>query len=396
MTKTSILVALALVASPLASRGGATEEPASTIRLEYLNSFNWPRSSRDKVKELSGLAYDPIARRLLAIVDDGEPARFYRFDVELSADRFEVKNPERVNISSSDSDLLDSEGIAISDGDVYISVEGRDKVTSDKRSWFRRRPSLIKLSNSGQILGEIQLPDAFRRGVTLREDQPQVGARDNVSLESLSVSPDGSEMFTGLEEPLIEDGLPADFGAGAIVRLIRLRKEGQSFVPESQYAYPIDAIPNPDEAKRKAPRDRNTINGLAEMLAVGRGKLLTLERSYVGAKDYPPTRTRIRIYEIDVSSAVDVSNISSLHGLSKAKVLEKRLVLDMDTIRDKLSPPKLDNFEGMSFGPSFEGKPTLILVSDDNGSPEQRTAFVALKVYGLVDFSRGSEVVPRK
>jgi len=60
-------------------------------------------------------------------------------------------------------------------------------------------------------------------------------------------------------------------------------------------------------------------------------------------------------------------------------VTEKRLLLDFDDIVDKLTTPKLDNFEGMVLGPRLpDGRRSLILASDDNFSSAQRTVFVAL------------------
>jgi hypothetical protein len=48
-----------------------------------------------------------------------------------------------------------------------------------------------------------------------------------------------------------------------------------------------------------------------------------------------------------------------------------------------LSPElaQLDNFEGMAFGPDLpDGARTLLLVSDDNFNPHQRTAFLLFRI----------------
>jgi hypothetical protein len=41
----------------------------------------------------------------------------------------------------------------------------------------------------------------------------------------------------------------------------------------------------------------------------------------------------------------------------------------------------LDNFEGMAFGPALaDGSRSLLVVSDDNFSPRQRTSFLIFRV----------------
>ena len=63
--------------------------------------------------------------------------------------------------------------------------------------------------------------------------------------------------------------------------------------------------------------------------------------------------------------------------------LDKTLVVDLDDILPHLDPafPRLDNVEGMSFGPPLaDGRETLVLVSDNNFSLDQRTAFFAFAI----------------
>ena len=37
---------------------------------------------------------------------------------------------------------------------------------------------------------------------------------------------------------------------------------------------------------------------------------------------------------------------------------------------------RLDNFEGMTFGPIVDGRPTILVVSDDNFRSTQKTSFL--------------------
>jgi hypothetical protein len=58
-------------------------------------------------------------------------------------------------------------------------------------------------------------------------------------------------------------------------------------------------------------------------------------------------------------------------------------VLDLSDVAG-LSPdlaPGLDNFEGLAFGPPLpDGRPTLIIVSDDNFNRTQRTWFLQFAI----------------
>lgn len=83
---------------------------------------------------------------------------------------------------------------------------------------------------------------------------------------------------------------------------------------------------------------------------------------------------------MDASGATDVSGLQSLAGASYTPVA-KTLLLDLSTLQhDDGTPLALDNIEGMTWGPEFNGKPTLVLVSDNNFGATQFTQFVALSV----------------
>ena len=52
----------------------------------------------------------------------------------------------------------------------------------------------------------------------------------------------------------------------------------------------------------------------------------------------------------------------------------KRLLLNFDSVAPRLSSAltRLENFEGLSFGPIVNGTPTLLIVSDDNFGRRRR------------------------
>jgi len=63
--------------------------------------------------------------------------------------------------------------------------------------------------------------------------------------------------------------------------------------------------------------------------------------------------------------------------------MTKHLVLDLSKLPELGSPalPKIDNIEGMSFGPDLpNGHRSLVLVSDNNFNPDQITQFLVFEV----------------
>ena len=91
--------------------------------------------------------------------------------------------------------------------------------------------------------------------------------------------------------------------------------------------------------------------GLSDLVALPDGRLLALERSLgIGG-------LRIRLYELDLSGADDVSRTASLAG-ARIHPVRKHLLWE----RRSLS----DNIEGAALGPPLgDGSRSLLLISDD-------------------------------
>ena len=86
-------------------------------------------------------------------------------------------------------------------------------------------------------------------------------------------------------------------------------------------------------------------------------------------------KNSIRLFSVSLKGADDISGEFSLADRDVKRV-HKTPLLDLDTITDKLTKnwQKLDNLEGITFGPTLpNGHKTLILVSDNNFSRHQRT-----------------------
>ncbi len=114
-------------------------------------------------------------------------------------------------------------------------------------------------------------------------------------------------------------------------------------------------------------------NGLPEMLALDDRRLLMLERGFSQGAG-----VTIKLFIAEFDGATDVAGMPALAGRSYTP-MKKTLLLDLETLGIKL-----DNMEGLTFGPTLpDGRRILVLVSDNNFNRTQITLFLAFAVSGL-------------
>lgn len=187
------------------------------------------------------------------------------------------------------------------------------------------------------------------------------------------MSPDGTKVFVGAEESLLQDGPEATFEHASLCRIIEYRVGDGEIAPFAEYAYPLGPVARPELD------DVDLDVGLVELVALTKSKLLALERDFIRER-FGARRglNRVRIFLVDVGGATDVSGIASLENGGEFRPVRKELLLDFDDIVPKLSPGfrRLDNFEAMGLGPVLpDGGRSFLVVSDDNFSDNQRSAF---------------------
>jgi hypothetical protein len=174
-----------------------------------------------------------------------------------------------------------------------------------------------------------------------------------------------------MESSIYQDRSIASVDAGAFARFTKFDSGGKVL---GEYVYPLDPIPVKSAGE-------HSDNGVSEVLAADDNRLLVLERS--GVNDgHNHWTSHIRLYEADASDASNVAEMDSLVGRDY-KPMTKRLILNLGTLPELGSAalPKIDNIEGMSFGPDLpNGHRTLVLVSDNNFNPSQITQFLAFEI----------------
>ncbi|GAB4304512.1 MAG: esterase-like activity of phytase family protein [Oscillatoriaceae cyanobacterium] len=329
--------------------------------LEFLGVTSLPHGflfDNTEVGGLSGITYHARANLYYIISDDRSqkaPARFYTLAIDTP--NFTV-NPQQVKFILNENgkpfppNTIDPESIAITpDGTILIASEG-DITTNSP-------PFIAAFSPDGKWQKSLPIPTKFL-------PSPTSGIRNNLSFESLTITPNGEFLFTATENAILQDGATADIRRGSPCRMIKYHLASGN--PTAEFLYitePVAAPPHPANGFQT--------NGLVELLAIDETRILSLERSF--SENVGNT---IRIFEISLSNATDISDIYSLNtaDATAIKPVTKRLIFNSQN--QGFQP---DNIEGFTFGaPNSSGQNILILISDNNFSSQQTTQVVFLAI----------------
>jgi hypothetical protein len=316
------------------------------------------------------------------------PARFYTFKADFEGANEGANQPQlsQIQIKSATAlqqpdgttyapKTIDPEAIALSPkGTVYVSSEG---ITHDLIPPFINEYE----RGSGKFFSALPIPkrylpaigdDSAKAPVTTAN----IGVRDNLGFEAMTVVGDApSDPYRIFA--ITENALAQDYQERSLIskvknvakqepspsRFLHYVENNVVRVPPllvAEHLYPVEAPPV------------GGVNGVVEMFALDRaGHFLTLERSF------SPLGFGAKIWQINTTAATDTSQIASFKGdISNIRPINKQLVLDLSTLGIKL-----DNLEGMTFGPKLaDGSRSLLLVSDDNFSDQQFTQFLLFRL----------------
>jgi hypothetical protein len=304
-------------------------------KVEVYAWFDLPDDPRSR--ELSGIAWDATTRTLWAVQDETANIVPIVPDAKLHKWGFGPVTTLRMSFP------LDLEGIVVvPDGFIVASERG---------------PRVLEVDRQGKLRRDVPLPEHFSK------------SRDNKSIESLTISPDGRHLFTTTEEALTCDGAKASPSLGTRLRILRMNRGGGDAL---EHAYATD--PSPHESGDY---------GVADLAALSSEDLLVLERGWARGSG-----NTARIYRVSLTDPI-TSCLTTPALAADAPVLPKALVVDLAKVaaaglpatRQKQDAPLLDNFEGLAIGPTLpDGRWSLILVSDDNARSDQFARIVVLAV----------------
>jgi hypothetical protein len=232
--------------------------------------------------------------------------------------------PLRGGASAALSAAIDAEAMVLLGDQLWVASEGRRSA--------ERPPQLLKFHvGSGELLQAVALPAAWQAA-------KDSGLASNGGPESLTLLPGRHgrpQMLMAAEHPLLQD-------------------------PARQLRLLLWSWPQGLEPRRDPPQAREWGSlllppgpdwGLTDLLALPSNQLLALLRRFEA-----PDRWQIRLALYPLSTAAPAARPA-------------RPLAQWDLIARGLSP---DNWEGLSFGPRLaDGRPSLLLVSDDNLRPFQ-------------------------
>ena len=371
------LVILLLTITSCSVTRKASEKAVTINSLKYLGEYIVPFNQQfngTTVGGLSGIDYNAEENVYYLICDDRSernPARFYTAKINFSQQG--ISNVEFVKVTT----LLKADGQPYPDGKIYPAhspdPEGlRYNPVADNFTWTNegerlirkeiilQQPAITIINKEGKYIDTFPLPPQVHNYETER------GLRRNSSFEGLSFANNYKTMYVSLEEPLYEDGPRAEVQeVAANTRIIKYDIRNRR--PVAQYAYHLAPVAHPAK-----PETEYMINGIPDILAIDKNKLLVVERSFSTGV----TGCTVRIYITDLTNAVNIADIPSLIQQPPAQPASKKLLLNMDELGIYI-----DNIEGVTFGPDLpNGRKTLIFVSDNNFAKEQKTQFLLFEV----------------
>lgn len=370
---TAIPPVAALTTTPLPTVTSETITPISISQVELLGIITIPNNTvafNTPVGGLSAIAYDDDNGFYYFLSDDRAtwgPVRIYQATIDVndgSLDEGDLMWTGMISLLDESGapfaqGLLDPEGLVYLGESFYVSTEG------DTSAQPPITPAILQFTNDGDFLASLPIPDAF---MPLADGSR--GVRNTKGFESLTHTPDNRYLISGVENALVQDGPEATLADRSPSRLLTLDLASGSAVEE--YLYEVEAIP-------ATPATGEADNGLAELIALdNHGTLLALERSYVQG-----VGNTVRLFVASTQEATDVSGIESLgkesfNGETTDAPVSKELLVDFGELGGSQGI-KPDNLEGMALGPQLaDGRYLLLVVSDNNFNPSQRTQLWAL------------------
>ena len=356
----------------------AAQKKNTVSALQLIDTYEIPHNLSFKgttVGGLSGIDYDRANGLYYLICDDRSsinPARYYTARIFFKPNK--IDSVVFVNVTT----LLQQNGKPYPDSKqepantpdpealrydplrkrMVWSSEGERIVKA--KDTVLANPSITLMRPDGKYIDTFLLPANLRMHVT------ENGPRQNGVLEGMSFANHYKTLYVNVEEPLYEDGPRADLTENnAWVRIYAFNVKTKKNT--AQYAYRLDPVAYPS-----TPITAFKVNGVPDILSVGNGRFIVLERSFSTGR---PACT-IKLFLANLKGATNIKNNPSLSHAPAARPVSKKLLLNMDSLCIYI-----DNVEGATFGPTLpNGHRTLILVADNNFDNKEKTQFFLFEV----------------
>ena len=341
---------------------------------EYDISFNL-KYKNTTVGGLSGIDYDAKNNLYYMICDDRSeknPARFYTVKIFITSKGIDsirftgvvnMLQPNKTVYPNSKQDAWhtpDPEAIRYNPATKQLVWSNEGERIVRATDTVLENPTVIAISTTGKFKNNFQLPDNLTMHAT------ELGPRQNGVLEGMSFADNYKTLYVNVEEPLYEDGRRA--GVEDDTTFIRILKfDVASKINTAQYAYKLEPV-----AYAANPVTAFKINGVPDILNIGKNKLLVIERSFSTGR----LACTIKLFIAQLENATNIKDITSLKKQTNFIPVTKKLLLNMDSLGIYT-----DNIEGVTFGPRLpNGHKTLIFIADNNFSPLEKAQLLLFEV----------------
>lgn len=309
----------------------------------------------ERLGGVSSLRWDAAKEELLVLSDRGQgdgtvphQPRFHRFGLRVEGTRLELKLRETVPFRDAQgrafsglivttSPRIDSEGLASApDGTLWVSDE--------------YGPGVYNFGRDGKALGRLDPPSDFMPGVGK-------GRVENRGFENLCLAPDGRRLLTLLQSPLAQEGGKK----GATTRGLLWDLPASTAAPRAVSA-PMPAVPGGLSAKDVMYNECEWVDDAT---------LILLERDNRGlgadaGDDGPPRLKGLRLATLREDGSLALGEgLDLLGALARGGVDVSRV------------PAK---FESVAWGPTLDGRPTLVVAVDNDFEPSLPTWFFLFKL----------------
>jgi hypothetical protein len=328
-------------------------------RIEVRGTLVLPDEARDaagmpvRITGLSGIVWLGDDR-YVAVLDNSDVLLCFALDLSLDGKPLAVRELRAVRLAAAH----DFEDVAVCPEPLRARIAGRQARRQGRDPGAclllaeEDTPAIRAVSQEGgELLGVVPLPEVMKR------------RRPNRGPESLAVDPDDGSIWTANEEALVVDGPAARVGRGTVVRIVQIPLPADPPRPSRQYAYAVE----PPHAFVPVFAGE-PLAGVCAVVALGRGRLLVLERS--AGPGVPPFQSRV--FLVDTTGAAEVAAVERDLAERGELRLGKRLLWE-ETLGC--------NLEGMCLGPPLrDGHRSLVGVADNGGlgTPNQLVGLALL------------------
>ena len=346
--------------------------------LHFLGGYEIPFGYRFKnttVGGLSGIDYDAVNKRYYLISDDKgavNAARFYTTAIFITPKGIDsVRFTGVTNLLQANGQQYptgktgsphppDPEAIRYNPLTKTLTWSSEGERIINNTNNILQDPAVNNISLKGKYVNSFLLPDNFKVQAT------EKGSRQNGSLEGLTFADNYTKLFISSEEPLYEDGPRAGIGDNnAFIRIAQLNVADR--MPAKQFAYKLEPVAHPPY-----PANAFMLNGVTDVLSIGKNKLLVVERSFSSGR----LACTVKLFIADLSKATDIKTISSLKSDTAFVAATKKLLLNMDDLGIFT-----DNIEGVTRGPILpNGHKTLLFIADNNFNPLAKSQLLLFEV----------------